>query len=454
MSIREDLKAYLDGELAPERAEEVRGAIEADPAMQLEVQFMKLLGASIREASPLPPVQGGEKVLQAVRQRPAPLPRIWVWSAGFALTLVALIGIGSLSGRFSKPKSNEAEGTMSVAVAGGGAVRSGPVSASPVPSPTGGNSPGMPAGRAEPKTMSIGRVDMSAGTNASEGPPSHAAPPTKSAPAFPDGTAGDEIGQHSTYPRDRAPATAPKSILSQNGASASRAVKAGGLLGARRVIQNADLTLAVEDARAKEAEAEGFVKGVGGYVSSSSLDYDSDHRATATITLRIPVDRFSETMNRLRNLGDVKADHISGEDVTTQIADSAARLAVLKAERDDYMAMLRNTHQIDTIIELKDHISELNQEIDSEQSQESTLKDLSALSTINVTLIDKGSKKAELPAPVRANWASQTWASSINGLHTTLQALGAGLIVAFVYAPIWAPIGLIGWWLMRRSRMF
>jgi anti-sigma factor RsiW len=39
MNIRENLKAYLDGELTPQEMDVMREAIERDPSLQEEVQF-------------------------------------------------------------------------------------------------------------------------------------------------------------------------------------------------------------------------------------------------------------------------------------------------------------------------------------------------------------------------------------------------------------------------------
>ena len=48
MSLNEDLKAYIDGELSPERMEEIRKAIEVDETLRQECSELKTLGESIR----------------------------------------------------------------------------------------------------------------------------------------------------------------------------------------------------------------------------------------------------------------------------------------------------------------------------------------------------------------------------------------------------------------------
>lgn len=74
MNIREDLKAYVDGELSAERAAEVSAAINADPVLQSEIEAMKALTKQIRTFAATPEPTGMEQTLRALRR---PLP--W-WS--------------------------------------------------------------------------------------------------------------------------------------------------------------------------------------------------------------------------------------------------------------------------------------------------------------------------------------------------------------------------------------
>ncbi|HMS56543.1 MAG TPA: hypothetical protein PKA27_14190, partial [Fimbriimonadaceae bacterium] len=90
-TIREDLKAYLDGELPETRAVEVREALAADPALQNEVNWMKNVGQQIREMASVPAPVGGDRTAAAVRKPPS--SRIWLktaltWALGAACVLI------------------------------------------------------------------------------------------------------------------------------------------------------------------------------------------------------------------------------------------------------------------------------------------------------------------------------------------------------------------------------
>jgi len=95
--IREDIKAYLDGELSPERAQQVETVIHSDPTLQAEVKDFERIGAIFQREVSEPPSQGLEQTLLALTAgRPAATPRrpmAWGWAfalAGFVVGILAV----------------------------------------------------------------------------------------------------------------------------------------------------------------------------------------------------------------------------------------------------------------------------------------------------------------------------------------------------------------------------
>jgi hypothetical protein len=66
MESREDLKAFLDGELTPSQEEAVRVAAESDPEVQGALQELRAVGAAISDAKREYEVQGLEQTLTAL----------------------------------------------------------------------------------------------------------------------------------------------------------------------------------------------------------------------------------------------------------------------------------------------------------------------------------------------------------------------------------------------------
>lgn len=67
--IREDLKAFVDGELGPARASEVEAALESNPELKREVEFLRALSAEIRHIASDAEVKGAQDALARVKGR-------------------------------------------------------------------------------------------------------------------------------------------------------------------------------------------------------------------------------------------------------------------------------------------------------------------------------------------------------------------------------------------------
>jgi hypothetical protein len=96
--------------------------------------------------------------------------------------------------------------------------------------------------------------------------------------------------------------------------------------GARHVIQKATIELRTDDVRSAFLKTQHLISVASGeYVENSSLS-GSGRDAYASLTLRIAVDRLSDVLNELRQLGEVTSEQLVGEDVTAQVVDLEARL--------------------------------------------------------------------------------------------------------------------------------
>ena len=378
-TIREDLKAYLDGELPETRAVEVREALAADPALQNEVNWMKNVGQQIREMASVPAPVGGDRTAAAVRKPPS--SRIWLktaltWALGAACVLI----VGAIVFPVFAQSKEAAKRTQALS-------------------------------DAKHKSM----METSAMAPASEMPSR-------------DGVAtGDKGGE--SY--------------------AEEAKMVPQMVGTRQVIRNANLGVNVENASEAQNEAQEMAKRMQGFVESSVLDRSNAYRPTASLSLRVPSQKFDQAMTELRSLGDVESENITGQDVTAEITDLTARLKVMRAEEESYITMLRAARKVGELLEIKERLSAVRQNIESIDAQRKNLSDLAALSTIQVTFIQRpGPLEEEKPKP----WAQDTWNSAVAGLGGALRFLGQVIITVFVYAPIWLPVAFIGWWASRRLK--
>jgi hypothetical protein len=427
MSIRDDLKAFVDGELEPARMAEVQAALEADPALKQEAEFMRVLGFEIKRLASEPRVVGRAEAIQAVKRAGWPWWHPFGKVGRFAAAGVFAVALAVILFPVFAQSKDSAKSVAS-------RYRWGRMGAeSEAPAADLGASPGVSG------TVGPASVPQAPARASDEGLAYKSkAPAALSAPS--------EVAGGKTM---RADTTLPKHESNVGRDEAMAEGSTSNLPASNRmVIQNADMARRVDDAEKAKADAETMTKSMGGYVESSSISGIEDQLPVANLTLRIPAPRFDEAMKRLRAMGEKISESVTGQDVTQQFADVEGRIRVLRAEEDSYVTMLRGARRIGEIIEIKDRLSQVRQELASYEQQKLSLKNLSSLSTINVRFEQRVAVgKPEAPQ----NAFEDAWAKAVNGLSAVGRALGQAAIYVFVLAPIWLPPVLLFWWLGKRA---
>lgn len=102
--IREDIKAYLDGELPESRAQEVREAIRANPELASEAKSFEMISASLRAMQRGPMPTGGEVAIARARRRSSSFLR----RLGFAAAAASLLLVVVFANRLRPSVAEEA----------------------------------------------------------------------------------------------------------------------------------------------------------------------------------------------------------------------------------------------------------------------------------------------------------------------------------------------------------
>jgi hypothetical protein len=179
------------------------------------------------------------------------------------------------------------------------------------------------------------------------------------------------------------------------------------------------------------------------FVADARVAQTSDKRRDARVVIRVPSDRFDETLAALRLLGDVKSENISTEDVTKSYADLETRLAVSQATVSRLRALLAtHTAKLTDVLEVERELSREIAEIEQMKGTRRFYDRQIAMSSITVSLF-------EPPAVVRPQAAAPiklAFARSVEVL--TISASWVVYCVTFV-AP-WVALAAGLWWVLAR----
>ncbi len=219
----------------------------------------------------------------------------------------------------------------------------------------------------------------------------------------------------------------------------------------RQVIYAGDLTLRVSAVDEAAGRLAALATGSGGYVSADQRSEDAE-RSSATITVRIPADKFDATLTAISKLGTEQNRKISSQDVTSQVVDLDSRLKTQQASVDRIRALLAQAHTIAEITSVEGELNRREADLESLKAQLTALTNQTALSTITVYLLGPD---AEAPAKPKAqrgflHGLSAGWHGFLATLSVLLTALGA--VLPFALA-IGAPIAAVLWYRRRRARL-
>lgn len=423
----ENIKAYFDGELNEAEAKAMAKAIENDPELQSDADWLRTIRAEFNELKDTPEPTGKEQLLKKLAESPRkskfnmPIGLRFA-TGGFAIiAMLAVIGSldsirngGVTSAFFGRPSaaSAQAPGTSATAGETADGFKMAPQGdKGDVESPS---AMGKAANPMEGRSVGgAGSVDADDSARKSE--------------------------QNPTY-----------DYKTTNGATSTAPPPLGSLMNDRSLVFTAALGIEVPNVGNAVESATIIVRGLGGYVESTNVSAMVGASQNGELRVRVPSKLFDSAVKQFSQLGKVLSHTSAGEDVTAQIVDLDARIKTLAAEEQQYRELLRQARRISDIMEIRDRLTEIRSEIESMQAQRKTFQNMASLSTI--TLSFTTDDKVNEPKPEDGNWSNDAWNTSVDALTAIGKAVARGSIFVFVMAPFWIPITLIGYLIYRKTK--
>lgn len=208
------------------------------------------------------------------------------------------------------------------------------------------------------------------------------------------------------------------------------------------VIKTGTLDLQVEAVDKAVSAAAGAIEALGGYVSGSEQAGDGEN-VTATITYRIPADRWEDALAALRALAlKVVAEKTGTQEVTGQVVDLRARIANLQATERALQSIMTQATKISDVLAVQAELTKVRGEIEAATAQKQHLEEQAAFSTLTAQFslrpepaVIASQKKFDPKTEV--DRASASLVEVLQGLAT------AGIWFGIVWLPILLVLGLV-----------
>lgn len=154
----------------------------------------------------------------------------------------------------------------------------------------------------------------------------------------------------------------------------------------RKMIRTASMDLLANNPRQTSEKIRLLVEQAGGFLVSSETN-GGDNASSASLTVRIPVDKFEQVRAEISSLGlRVESEKLEAQDVTRQYVDLAARLRNLHAQETQYLGILKQARTVKDTVEVSDKLNEVRSEIERQQAEFDALSKQVATVALTVSL--------------------------------------------------------------------
>jgi hypothetical protein len=243
-----------------------------------------------------------------------------------------------------------------------------------------------------------------------------------------------------------APSAGPVPPVTQDGVGAA--------IDDAKIVRTGTIDLEVSDVARALVTARDGIRALGGYVGASRTENVED-QPRATITYRIPADRWEDALDLLRGLNGLTSKVVTEQteavEVTGQVIDLEARIRNLRASETALQAIATSATRISDVLEVQQQLTNVRGEIEQLSAALADLEDRAGFATLTATFsvpvvaVEVAAKGFE-PAVV----VDEATASLVN----ILQALTtAGIWFAIVWLPLLLVLGVLiamGVWVARR----
>ncbi len=210
----------------------------------------------------------------------------------------------------------------------------------------------------------------------------------------------------------------------------------------RQLVSQGSITITTEDPIEAADDAVGIVEGDGGRVDSRNEDPGGEgdgDTARADLVVRIPSAQLTQSLDRIKALGEVEAVQLGGSDVTAQSEDLDARILALSTSTERLTGLLASASTTKDLLDIETTLSTRQSDLESLQAQRRALVDQVELATISVAFGTTATAPIDTPDTFLSGLATG-WDSLVAFTGSVLVAFGvalpwlaiAGVVIGFV----------------------
>jgi len=222
------------------------------------------------------------------------------------------------------------------------------------------------------------------------------------------------------------------------------------------IARTVSLSIVAKDCDASRASLDSILARYRGYAAELNVATPQSAARTLQASLRIPAAQLVAAVAELKTLGRVENENQTGEEITQQHADLVARLKNSRETEERLQDVLRTrTGKVKDVLEVEEEIARVRGEIEQMEAEQQMLEHRVDFATVDLKLTEEYKAQLTTPAP---SVRMQLRNACIDGFRSAFDGLLA-LVLFFAEAGptllLWLVIlSLPAWLVWRRYRRF
>ena len=160
----------------------------------------------------------------------------------------------------------------------------------------------------------------------------------------------------------------------------------------RLVVQTAELTIVVQDVKARVNALEQMAQTMGGYVVSVNISQtyapDGTQEPDAQIVFRVPSGQLDTALTQVKQGAvDVQDETRTGQDITSQYVDLQSRLTAKEAAADQLTKIMQNATKTQDVLDTYQQLEQVDSDIEVLKGQIQYDQEAAQLSAITVHVV-------------------------------------------------------------------
>jgi Domain of unknown function (DUF4349)/Putative zinc-finger len=216
------------------------------------------------------------------------------------------------------------------------------------------------------------------------------------------------------------------------------------------IVRSAELALVTKDFDKAREAIERTLRQHHGYAGQLNVNAPAGAGRILTATLRVPADEFDAVLSELKKLGRVKQESQSGEDVTKQYVDLGARLSNARNTEQRLLDVLRQrTGKVADILAVEQEIARVRGDIESMEAEKKSLENRVGFATLQLRLSEEYKTQLEVTP---SSTGTQLHNAAVEGYRSAVEAFLSLVLALLSTGPtlvLWLLIVFALFWLVR-----